>query len=280
MKTTESNEQRQEEELLAVQSIYPEVIDLRDLKPNKRPSYALHEPSFAQALTTTTATKQTVSNVTGISSPNTARTRRKDVGKGVWRPIEICMTIASDSNEPEDDRKVDLYVRCGVHYPFQKPDCVRLHNSAGLSNAAMSEVEKDLTVIVDDCARKGEEALFMIIGRVKQFLLEYDRPDIPSFYDQMLCNRQKQQEQMQKEEEERISLQKEKQVEMNKVIYLINDHIFDAISFENFVGLFNFCRVDRFFWKRSMKSKSCWKMNAEDVEVRRLKMKTQKLLLR
>lgn len=217
MGVSETNEQRQEEELLALQSIYPEVIDLRDVKPNKRPAFALPDPSFAQ-VTSNAKTASVASPVRG--SPTAARTRRRD-GKGAWRPIEICMTIVSDADDPNDSRKLDLYVRCTADYPAEKPQCVRLHNSGGLSNAAMVQVEKDVATIVDECARKGEEALFMLIGRVKEFLLEYNRPEIQSFYDQMLCNRQKQQEQLQKEEQERINLQKEKQVEMNKVKHII-----------------------------------------------------------
>lgn len=211
----ENNKQRQEEELFALKSIYPELIDLRDVKPNKRPSYALPEMTFAQAVMTSSSVPANRSPTTSASPRN----RKKESNNRLaWRPIEICMTITSDSDEPNNSGKLDLYVKCGADYPLKKPQQVRLHNSGGLSNASMARLDKDVSEIVDECARKGEEVLFMIIGRVKEFLMENDRSTVcQSFYDQMLSNQQKQQEQMEREEQERLNIEKEKQVEMNKV---------------------------------------------------------------
>lgn len=177
------NEERQESELLALNAIYPELVDLR----NER-----NEPRKA------------------------TQHNRKNVNRQpTWRPLELQITLKPNIDEAHC--RVDLYVKCGDKYPRQAPEQLAIRNVVGLSNVAVEQLQSELIELANELAEKDEESLFMCISKVEDFLNENNKPAPKSFYDQMLSNKLKQQE-----EEERLKLQlieqeKQKEEERNKV---------------------------------------------------------------
>lgn len=185
-------EERQEEELLALQAIYPEVEDLREARarwPRDELNQLQPQPG---------------------GRPPTGR-------KWSWRPLEIRMRVKPDFEQC--DRQVDLRVRCGRGYPAERPEQITLAQPVGLSRSAIARLEAELATLSGDCAHKGEEQLFLLIARIKEFLLECDeqQPPTKSFYDQMLSNRQRQQQEQAKQQQLLKDQAMEKEAEINKV---------------------------------------------------------------
>lgn len=113
--------------------------------------------------------------------------------------------------------QVDLYVKCGDRYPQQAPEQLQIQNVVGLSNVAIEQLEGELVELANELAEKDEESLFMCISKVEDFLNENNKPAPKSFYDQMLSNKLKQQEEEERLKLELIMKEKERKKELNKV---------------------------------------------------------------
>lgn len=179
------NEERQESELLALNAIYPELVDLR----NER-----NEPRKA------------------------TQHNRKNVNRQPsWRPLELQITLKPNTEEVHVHCRVDLYVKCGDKYPQRAPEQLQIKNVVGLSNVAVEQLEGELVELANELAEKDEESLFMCINKVEDFLNEHNKPAPKSFYDQMLSNKLKQQEEEERLKMELIKREKQKEKELNRV---------------------------------------------------------------
>lgn len=185
------NEERQESELLALNAIYPELIDLRN------------EQRTEQRKTT----------------------QRKHANRQpTWRPLELQITLKP--NVEEVHVQADLYVKCSDRYPQQAPEQLQVKNAVGLSNVAIEQLEGELAELANELAEKDEESLFMCISKVEDFLNENNKPAPKSFYDQMLSNKQKQEEEEKRLKQEQIMKEKERKEELNKVGGEMNSVLF------------------------------------------------------
>ena len=176
------NEERQESELLALNAIYPELIDLRNAAEQRK------------------ATQHNRKNVNRQPS---------------WRPLEL--QIALKPNIDEVHCRVDLYVKCGEKYPRQAPEQLQIKNVVGLSNVAVGQLERELVELAKELAEKDEESLFMCISKVEDFLNENNKPAPESFYDQMLSNKLKQQKEEERLKLELIEQERQREEQLNKV---------------------------------------------------------------
>jgi len=176
------NEERQELELSSLKHIYPEIIDLR---------------------TERKTTHQTTQNRRNNRQPS-------------WRPLDVQITLKPNSENIYV--QVDLHVKCTQKYPKEAPELIEIKNVSGLANSNVQQLENELIELSKDLAEKDEESLFMCISKVEEFLNENNKPPGKSFYDQMLSNQLKQQEEEERLRLAKISEEKKKEEELSKVL--------------------------------------------------------------
>lgn len=94
--------------------------------------------------------------------------------------------------------KIDLHIICAKNYPKVPPKIV-LENGRGISNAVVSQLQKDLEERAKEM--QGEEMIFQLAQYVEEFLFKHNKPAAKSFYDEML-KRQYEEEQKNRKAQE------------------------------------------------------------------------------
>uniref|UniRef100_T1IQL0 non-specific serine/threonine protein kinase n=1 Tax=Strigamia maritima TaxID=126957 RepID=T1IQL0_STRMM len=144
--------------------------------------------------------------------------RENDVWKVVPRPLELQITLTpqeSMSGKRDVHVKVDLHLKCGQFYPEEIPELF-LKNARGLSNNTLAELTNELIELGNTL--KGEVMILELAQHVQNFLHRHNHPRFNSFYDEMMSNHKKQEEELAKVQQKRLQLQKMKEEKQRKAI--------------------------------------------------------------
>ncbi|XP_077990931.1 eIF-2-alpha kinase GCN2-like [Glandiceps talaboti] len=144
-------------------------------------------------------------------------TRDDDTWK-VQRPLEVIihlLPLESMGGESEVHTTIDMKISCTQQYPEEVPE-VTFENAKGLSN----EQVKGLKKRVDQEAKKliGEVMVLDLAQIVQQFLHDHNKPQMKSFYHEMLSNKKRKEEKAAKEEQKKLDFIKKKQEIQRKQI--------------------------------------------------------------
>lgn len=141
--------------------------------------------------------------------------RKHDKWK-TWRPPEILLTLRpQESMTPfkEVHVRVDLHVTCTRAYPNESPR-VDVCNQKGISNQALAGLRSELQELTKSLS--GEVMILELAQHVQRFLHQHNTPQLGSFYDEMLRNKEKQEKekarvQQQQLDQEREQVEKQRQ---------------------------------------------------------------------
>ncbi|KAK7506996.1 hypothetical protein BaRGS_00001847, partial [Batillaria attramentaria] len=164
--------------------------------------------------------------------------RQKDVWK-VQRPVEMLLKLSplqSHSQGPGAQvfAMVDMHVKCSANYPDEVPSII-LENPRGLSNFELSELKTELDQLAQQKVGEAKQftpmyltLLFLahlhyqvmvldLVQLAQQYLHSHNRPPSKSFYDEMMSNKRKQQEEQAQQKQKQLELirrreQKERQL--------------------------------------------------------------------
>ncbi|ESO93560.1 hypothetical protein LOTGIDRAFT_118933 [Lottia gigantea] len=134
---------------------------------------------------------------------------RKD---NVWKKKsapEIKIRFRPQSRiEDECNMEVTLYVNCPFHYPDKIP-VIRLENPVGITNQELAKLKTELEEQMKTLV--GEVMILELSLTVQTFLNDHIRPAPKSFYEEMMSNKQKQEEKYALEQERRNEMKKQRE---------------------------------------------------------------------
>ncbi|KAH8383572.1 hypothetical protein KR009_009336, partial [Drosophila setifemur] len=134
---------------------------------------------------------------------------RPQRNNGIWKPtdIKILLTPLRDSsNGLEAYVCTKLHITCPNKYPKQPPK-ICLKESKGLSDQQLEALLGQLQAQSEEL--RGEVMIYELAQTVQAFLLEHNKPPKGSFYDQMLQDKQKREQELMDIQRQRESLQRQ-----------------------------------------------------------------------
>ncbi|KAH8293934.1 hypothetical protein KR054_006754 [Drosophila jambulina] len=134
---------------------------------------------------------------------------RPQTNAAVWKPtdIKILLTPLRDSsNGLEAYVCTKLHVTCPSKYP-KVPPKIMLEESKGMSDQLLEALLNQLQAQSQEL--RGEVMIYELAQTVQAFLLEHNKPPKGSFYDQMLQDKQKREQELLDMQRQRESLQRQ-----------------------------------------------------------------------
>ncbi|XP_039950475.1 eIF-2-alpha kinase GCN2 [Bactrocera tryoni] len=128
-----------------------------------------------------------------------------DTPAAQWKPTEIRISLTplrdSSNGHTEAYARTKLHIICPSKYPKIAPK-ILIEESKGLSDQLVEELLQKLQQQSEEL--RGEVMIYELAQTVQSFLLKYNKPPRGSFYDEML-------QENQKREQERLDKQKRKE---------------------------------------------------------------------
>lgn len=145
--------------------------------------------------------------------------RKRDKWK-LWRPPEVLLTLRpQESMTPlkEVHVQVDLHVTCTHQYPNEAPR-VDVCNQKGISNQALAGLRSELQELTRHLI--GEVMILDLAQHVQRFLHQHNTPQLGSFYDEMLKNRERQEKEKARVHQQQLNRQRQEEEKQREAFEL------------------------------------------------------------